>query len=114
MFRVSFFCDDKKLSHALHALLGLAHGSPEVQPVVNAVQSANGLVAATAGGAVERLIPHLKKLKGTDISAAKDGAGLAKAVGINPSSAGYMLRKAREAGLLKQSGSGSGTKYRVL
>ena len=36
MFRIEAFCDDKNLPRVLHALMGLVHGQPAIQPVANA------------------------------------------------------------------------------
>jgi predicted transcriptional regulator len=115
MFRITFFCDDKKVTSALHALVGIAHGAPECAPVVNAVKTSNGLAAASGGSSLERLASVIAKMKGQDLKTSdahvKD---MMKSIGIKPASTGYMLRKAVEAGLLRQHGKGTGTAYKVV
>jgi hypothetical protein len=114
MFRVEFFCDDKRLSSALHALVGISHGAPTVHPVVNAMKSGNGLAAKFSGNTLERLPELLKPFKGKQITANAHGPELMKALGLNPTSKTYLFRRAVEAKMLKPTGKGSGMKYLVL
>ena len=114
MFQVSFYVDDKRLGSALLALVGIAHGQPAVTPVVNAVKNGNGLDAVVAsGGSVERFAKALKPLKGKTIVAG-DIRPMLKALGMQPSSRGYLTKQAVKAHLLKKSGTGSSSKYLVL
>jgi hypothetical protein len=114
MFRIEFFVDDKRLAAALHALVGVSHGPPTVQPVVNAAKQGNGLAAVSDGSSIELLAAELKKMRGQEITASAHGNALMKAIGIAPASKTYMLKRATQAGLLKAHGKGSGMKYRVL
>jgi len=113
MFRVEFFCDDKKLASALHALTGISHGQPTVQPVVNAIKQGNGLAAASGGKSMERFAIELKKRRGKTLSSAEIKS-MMKSAGMNVDSASYFLKQAKNAGLVHASGSTSKTVYKVL
>jgi hypothetical protein len=109
MFRVTFFCDDKRLGQCLHGLAGLAQGTPEVVPVANAVASTNGSGprAMTDTGKLIDMFAHwLKKTKRTELRA-QDARDFMQSVGMSPTSYSYLLSKARDHGLLKKTGSGS-------
>ena len=62
MFRVEFFCDDKRLAHALTSLAGIAMNL-KVEPVVNAKKGRNGLKAETSGAMLEMFAQRLKDQK---------------------------------------------------
>ena len=114
MFRIEFFCDDKRLAAALHALTGISHGPPNVQPVVNAMVNGRGdMTAISNGGAYERFTTELKKHKGKTLNGGEMKA-VAKAAGLNPTSLSYFARNARKAGLLKTFGATSKLQYKVL
>jgi len=114
MFRVEFFCDDKKLPAALHALMGIAHGAPTAQPVVNALVNGRGdLTAVSGGNAYERFTAEMKKHKGKSFNSTEMKA-ITKAAGLNSTSISYFVRNARKAGLMKTSGSTSKLIYKVL
>ena len=115
MFRVSFFVDDRKLGPALHALVGIAHGQPEVAPVVNAKLNGHTVVAKSHGSTMNRFAEELQALKGTVIKAS-NVRELMKPLGLTDKSYSYVLKKALEAKLLKRSGKGEGilTRYEVL
>ena len=114
MFKVDFFVDDKRLGAALLALVGLAHGQPSVVPVVNIVkQGRNGVAAKSDGSTVERFAEALKPMKGKTIIA-RDVGSMMRPLGLAHASRGYVLKQAVDAGLMKKSGKGSGTKYTVL
>jgi hypothetical protein len=103
MFRVVFNVDDRKLAEALRALAGIAQAAPEVHPLVNGG-------APVPGSALERFVPWLKGKKAVTAS---EVAVWCKSNGMATSSRGYMLKKAKLAGLLKHVGKGSGSKYVV-
>jgi hypothetical protein len=104
MFRVTFNVDDRKLAEALRALAGVAQAAPEVLPLVNGGAPASGSV-------LERLVPWLK---GRKTVTAAEMSVWCKDNGMATSSRGYMLKKAKQAGILKHVGKGSGSKYLVV
>ena len=111
MFRVNFFCEDKKLADALRGLAGLAAGSPEVQPVVNAVHK-NGKIAAASGSLEEQFHRYAKshkieKFKSVDL------AEFCKLTGMAPASRGYLIKQLQKAGAVKKHGVGTKTHYTV-
>jgi hypothetical protein len=112
MFRVEFFCDDKKLAEALRALMGVAHGAPSVVPVVNAIKTGNGLAAASGGSHVDRFIVGLK---GVDAFSGHEARKIAKAQGLNPASSNHFLKNAIARGVIRKAGGkGSHTTYKVV
>jgi hypothetical protein len=109
MFRVTFFCDDKKLGQCLHGLAGLAQGVPEVVPVTNAIAGTNGSgprAVTDTGKLVDMFAQWLKKTKRTELRA-QDARDFVQSVGMSPVSYSYMLSKARDQGLIRKTGSGS-------
>ena len=111
MFRVNFFCEDKKLADALRGLAGLAAGSPEVQPVANAVHK-NGKIQAASGSLEEQFFRYAKsnkieKFKSTDLRE------FCKLVGMAPASRTYMVKQLVKAGAVKKHGAGQKTYYTV-
>jgi hypothetical protein len=106
MFRVTFFCDDRKLGECLHGLAGLVQGVPEVVPVVNAVPSKNGLAAKTDGKVIDLFTDWLHKTKVKELRA-QDARDFLKSVGLSPLSYSYMLTQARERGLIRKTGGGT-------
>ncbi len=109
MFRVTFFCDDRKLGECLHGLAGLAQGTPEVMPVVNAVAGKNGSGprAMTASGKlIDMFTDWLRKTKIKELKA-QDAREFMKSIGMAPASYSYLLSKARDHGLIRKTGSGS-------
>lgn len=115
MFRVSFFCDDRKLGDALRALAGLIQGSPEVLPVVNADVSKSGkLTAKTNGTAAALFMDYLGRRKIKEVNA-KVAQEFLKGIGRAPSSATYVLKEAIKLGGLKKTPGtkGSKTTYQV-
>jgi hypothetical protein len=116
MFRVSFFVDDRKLGDTLRMLAGVAKGSPEVLPVVNADVGKGGkLVAQTNGGSADLFRQYIKSHNFSIVNAnqAKD---FLKSVGRGPGSSNYVLRQAVKHGHLKRVAGTKGTKsaYRVV
>jgi hypothetical protein len=113
MFRIEFFVDDKKLPAALLALVGIAHGQPNVMPVVNVKKKGNGLVAQTEGSGTDRFIEAVKKLKGKTV-AASDLKAMMQPIGLAPKSYSYVLKSALEAKVMKKTGKGAGTATRYV
>jgi hypothetical protein len=107
MFRVTFLCDDKKLAEALRGLTGLAAGSPDVQPVVNATLKNGG-----SDDAVTLFTQYLKEHK-LKILTAADMKAFCKYAGRSPNSHSYFGRQFVGAGLLKRSGKGANINYTV-
>lgn len=115
MFRVEFFCDDKKVGDALRRLVGIAIGKPQVEPVVNAEKKPNGKIEQVTanGGMVDLYIAHIKKhrLKEVSVQAAREflvesGAGSA-------ASAGYLLKHLKTRKLIRLAADSPSTGYRV-
>jgi hypothetical protein len=63
MFRIEAFCDDKNLSRVLHALMGLVHGQPAIQPVANGKVVKGEVRAKVNGNLIEMFAAHVKKKK---------------------------------------------------
>lgn len=113
MFRIEFFVDDKKLGNALHALVGIAHGQPNVQPVSNAMKRQNGLVPIIKGGSsVEQMVHAIQKAKLTQVNVQQAGQ-LLKTIGLKPGSATYMLRRVAAAGFLQKVGKGNNVVWQL-
>jgi hypothetical protein len=111
--RVEFFCEDKKLGTALRALTGLIVGQPTVQPVVNAQVKTGKLKAKTSGDPVSMFAQYVKDNKHTQIHA-EDMRVFAKSIGRPTTSYGYYLKKMQDAGLLKKTGKGTASGYKVV
>lgn len=112
MFRVNFFCEDKKLADALRGLAGLAAGTPEVQPVVNAVHK-NGKIAAASGSLPEQFYRYAKAHK-IEKFTSKELIVFCKEAGLASSSRGYLLGQLKKAGAIKKHGAGTKSYYTVL
>jgi hypothetical protein len=115
VFKVEFFVDDKRLGHALLALVGIAHGQPSVLPVVNVKKKGNGLAPQTPGNSMDRFAVALKDFEGRTFNAG-DVRALMKSLGLAEKSYSYMLQRALAAKLVKKTGKGQGTatRYEVL
>lgn len=117
MFRVEFFCDDKRLGDALRALTGLAIGNPAVQPVTNAKVSRGGaLRQVTEGRLVDLFAAHLAKTKPKEFTA-RDVQTFLSNQGTAPGSFGYVLKQAIAAKLIRKKSTkfaGPGTKYVMI
>ena len=112
MFRVTFFCEDKRLGNALRALAGLAHGNPEVLPVVNVEANGKQLKARTNGKARDQLVDWMKQKHLTEVQCAHAKEFL-RTAGMSENSATYVLKDAVAAGLLKRFGKGTKSSYRL-
>ena len=113
MFRISFFCDDKKLANALRGLAGVAAGSPEVQPVVNA-EKKNGKVQAAGNGDNAALFAKYAKANKLTKIKATDLRGFCKSIGVSETSYGYFGKQLQKAGAIKKHGTGSASYYTVI
>jgi hypothetical protein len=113
MFRVEFFCDDKKLANAIRALTGLALGQPNIAPMINAEKTKNGLKQETNGKLVGLFAAHLRKRKITQVKAG-DVKSWLESQGNSALSYSYLLKQAKSAGVLKQTGTGSASVYTVI
>jgi hypothetical protein len=114
MFRIEFFCDDKKLPLVLHAIAGLALGDPKIAPVINAERApkGGGVKQITNGKLLDLFAVYLTKTKATEITP-QDAQAFLKNAGRSPQSASYMLRNAVEHHMLKR-GSGKGAQANYL
>jgi hypothetical protein len=93
MFRIEFFCDDKKLAQALQALAGIAATQPTVVPVINVEKSKGELKQNTNGRIIEMFSAHLRKTKPATINSADVKAFLQRH-GRPKSSVSYLLSQA--------------------
>ena len=101
MFRIEAFCDDKNLPRVLHALAGLVHGQPAIQPVANA-KVKNGVIRAkSSGDIVEMFAEHLKTNK-ISIVIPADIRAFAVKHGYAEKSYSFFLSKLIQAKLLKR------------
>lgn len=109
MFRVTFFCDDKRVGDCLRALAGLAQGTPEVVPVVNAVKGANGELKPKIrdGNVHDLFVDWIKQHRKTEV-VSTDVKEFLREVGASPLSHSYVLTVARERGVVRKTGSKSG------
>lgn len=106
MFRVVFFCDDRRLADTLRALQGLSTGVPQATPVVNA-EIENGKIRAVSNGSAVALFQEfLKKKKINEVNAGVAKKFL-KTIGRSPASANYLLKQANKAGALRPLKAGS-------
>ena len=108
MFRIEAFCDDKNLPRVLHALMGLVHGQPAIQPVANGM----GIKSPPAGVLTGVFVKYAKANKMVKF-AARDLADFVKQMGLAPASRGYMLKRLMADGIIKKSGKGANTVYTV-
>ena len=114
MHRITFFCDDKKLSDVMHALVGLSLGVPRVEPVINAEVAPDGSIKQrTNGQLIDLFAAYLKKSKQTEINAVFVRQFLT-GIGMSPGSVNYVLTQAREAKMIKKVGAGNASRYAVL
>lgn len=112
MFRITLYCDDKKVGELLRGVAGLAIGKPEVEPVVNVETKGGTLKAKTNGSATQMFMNILKERKITEFSS-KEGVTVVKSIGMAPSSANYVFKQLIAAGAIKRRGKSSATRYTV-
>lgn len=119
MFRVSFFCDDRKLANALRVLVGIAVGAPEVQPVdterdniAKAISSGNRTGKQNEG---PPLIPQfaewLRVNNPTEPLRLRDIKDWLTQIGRNPTNAAHVAKLAVKRKLLQRHGEGRATTY---
>jgi|SRR6516164_4732151 hypothetical protein len=110
--RVLFYCDDRKVGQILRLLAGVALQTPEVTPVVNAKPKNGKLEQSSNGNMLDMFAIFLKKKKLTEITP-EIGREFCTSIGRSADSYGYLFKHARNAGLLRKLGKGSGSKWRV-
>jgi len=115
MFRIETFCEDKNLPRVLHALTGLVHGQPIVQPVANAKATKNGVQAKSNGELVQLFMEHIKSNKISTIFP-KDMKEFVVRHGYSERSYPYFLKQMTKNKLLKRKPGGKTSKssYAVL
>lgn len=115
MFRIETYCDDKNLPRVLHALMGLVHGQPKIQPVANAKVSDGKVRAKTNGDIPALFIEYLKTHKIREVVPANIKAFAIKQ-GYAEKSYSFFLSKLIKAKILhKKTGSkGYKTTYVVV
>jgi hypothetical protein len=111
MFRIEAFCDDKNLPRVLHALAGLVHGQPAIQPVANA-QVTNGELHSS-GDLTEQFGKYAKVLKLKKFVAG-DLTEFTKMIGLAPSSRQYVIKQLLTAKAIRKHGAGSKMTYTVV
>lgn len=116
MFKIEFFCDDKRLAPALRALTGIALQAPSVTPVINAEAHRNGIRQATNGTITDLFTAHMDKTKPDTISVALVRDFL-KSQGTSGASAQYVLKKLLKSKRIRKARgvtTGAAVKYDVL
>jgi hypothetical protein len=115
MFRIEAFCDDKNLSRVLHALTGLVHGQPAIQPVANAKVVKGEVRAKVNGNLPELFSAHIKKNKLAAVTPA-DIKAFAVENGYAAGSYSLFLKKLVEAKFLRKKQGSKGNKiiYNVV
>jgi hypothetical protein len=114
MFRVSFFCDDKKLANALRGLAGIAMApGPIAEPVINAEAKGGKIVAVTNGSKLELLADYLSKHKIVTFTPKEAMDSIVPGIGMAKSSTSYLLKRATEARIVKRNGKGNKATYTV-
>ena len=115
MFKFEVIVDDKKLSYVLWALAGHAVHVSTPLPVINAKKTRNGIVQQTGGNLLEMFKAHLAetKPKQLDVKFVKQWM---QGAGLNPASAGYILKHAQRSKLIRKIGRAVGpvVSYKVL
>lgn len=109
MFRIEAFCDDKNLPRVLHALTGLVHGQPAIQPVANAKVVKGEVRAKVNGNLVELFAAHIKKNKLTTV-APSDIKAFAMENGYAAGSYSLFLKRMLQAKFLKKKAGTTGAK----
>lgn len=113
MFRIEFFCDDKKLAEALRGLSGIALGDPKIMPVVNGAVS-NGHAVASVPGDISDLFRDYAKTHKMKEFKAGDIKKFCKHIGKSESSYGYYLKSLTGAGMFKKTGKGGKMIYTMV
>jgi len=114
MFKIdNLFCDDKKLSQLLRAISGLVLEGFSVIPVVNAEKKKGKATALTNGTAVEMFRDYLHKHKIVEVNSTI-GREFCTSIGKDAEAYNYLFSKSKEVGLLRKSGKGTSSKWRVM
>jgi hypothetical protein len=116
LFRIEFFCDGKRLPAAVMAITGIAVGEPKIQGVVNAAKKKNGKIeAASDGDVVSLFLLWLKQHKELKTLRAEHFRAFAKSIGRSETSYTFIKNQImKTGGLLRRTGTGSATSYKVL
>jgi len=112
MFRVEFFCDDKRLAEALRSLAGVAIGDPKAQPVTNG-ENKNGAVVALDDGNVAMAFVRYAKTHKLTSPVAEDFRDFCRYLGKSQTSYMYYRKKLIELGALKRRGKGKSVQFTV-
>lgn len=117
MFRVSInaLCKDKDLATVLRSVSGLLYNAEiSTVPVANAMPGRNGGIDAEGHGDIVGVLKaHLKKHKVKSWTA-KDAKAFQLSVGRSGDGYSGLLKKAQEAGVLKKTGTGTKSGYKVM
>jgi len=113
LFRIEFFCDDKKLAEALRGLSGVALGDPKILPVVNGAVSNGKAVANGSGDIADLFRDYARQHKAKEFKAA-DIKKFCKHVGKSETSYGYYLKALIAAGMFKKTGKGGKMIYTLV
>lgn len=116
MFRIEFFCDDKRVGEVLRLIGTVGAYDVKAVPVVNAEKQTNGTVKARInGGVVEMLSDYIKshKLKTITPDHMRD---FQRSIGRAPGGYSHALALAMKVGLLRKNDASNrkGTTYEVL
>lgn len=101
MFRITIYVENKRLADALMGLVGIAVGTPEVTPVINAVAKRGKVQAIRSDGAPlwQRIGDHLLQNNVESINST-DVKDLLKRFGGSPNSFSYLLALLRKNGFI--------------
>jgi len=114
MFKIeNLFCDDKKLPQLLHAISGLVLEGFSIVPVVNVQKKGGKATAITNGTAVEMFRDYLHKHKIVEVNSTI-GREFCTSIGKDAEAYNYLFSKAKSVGLLRKSGKGTSSKWRVM
>jgi len=112
MFKITAYCDDRRLADVLHALTGIIHANPTVEPVANAQVTNGKVTAVSSGNTPQQLGDFIRKNKMTEITP-KQAKDWLKNNGRSIQSGSYVLKYLVDHGVLRKTGRGTGTRYTV-
>lgn len=117
LFRIEFFCEDKRVGDALRHLLGIAIGHPVATPVINAEVEGKGehkkIKQVSNGSMASQLMAYINKSHKETITP-KETAAFLEEHGFSKASAHYTLRQCTDARFLRKTGKGTHTIYYVI
>jgi hypothetical protein len=118
MFRVSFFCDDRKLAAALRSLLGVAVGAPEVAPVdptprINGAGKERVREQHDGKSLLPQFVEHLRASAVQELRLVDVKTWLTS-INRNPTNAQHVAKSAIRKGYLERQGEGRDTTYLVV